>query len=189
MLLGERHPCREVFRTPRLTVREIRVEDVDWLFTLYGKPGAADYMEPLYPYEEEVAYTENYIEWVYGFYGYGMWVVERTADGERIGRVGADDKTMPETGRILEMGYLIDPDFQRQGYGTEACVGTIRYFFEELAEEELTCLIHPKNHGSKVFAGKLGFSYRETLDLPGKRMERWDLPALHWREKYGMVER
>ncbi len=54
MLFGEPHECWEMFETERTLVREIKEDDLPALFALYEKKGAADYIEALYPYEEEL---------------------------------------------------------------------------------------------------------------------------------------
>ena len=174
MLFGEPHECWEIFETERTLVREIKENDLPALFALYEKKGAADYIEALYPYEEELEYTEEYINKIYAFYGYGMWVIIQKSTGKLMGRVGLEDRTSPETGRILELGYIIDPDLWRQGYGTEVCVPTIKYAFEELDEEAVSCLIHPENLASIAFIRTLGFSLKKEVHVEGKDYEWWE---------------
>ena len=64
-----------ILKTPRCIVKEFSMEYLDALFELYAGKGMTDYMEPLYPYEEEREYQQAYIEQMYRFYGYGMWIV------------------------------------------------------------------------------------------------------------------
>ena len=51
---------------------------------------------------------------MYGYYGYGMWLVFDKASGELIGRAGLEHREFPDAVE-LELGYLIDPD---KGTGT-----------------------------------------------------------------------
>ena len=75
-----------ILKTPRCIVKEFSMEYLDALFELYAGKGMTDYMEPLYPYEEEREYQQAYIEQMYRFYGYGMWIVCDRNTGELIGR-------------------------------------------------------------------------------------------------------
>ena len=68
------------------------MEYLDALFELYAGKGMTDYMEPLYPYEEEREYQQAYIEQMYRFYGYGMWIVCDRNTGELIGRAGVEHR-------------------------------------------------------------------------------------------------
>ena len=172
-MFGQVHECWDIFETERTKVREIVVSDVPALFTLYGKPGAADYVEPLYDYDEEVAYTEEYINKIYAFYGYGMWVVTDKKTEQLIGRVGFEDRTVAEVGRILEFGYMIDPDYQHQGIGTEVCRRALQYAYETLDEPEVTCLIEIPNEASKRFISRFGFRYIRLVENNGKTHELW----------------
>ena len=66
-----------ILETERCIVRELELSDLDDLFSMYAEPGMTDYMEGLYEYEEELEYQKAYIENMYRFYGYGMWLVLR----------------------------------------------------------------------------------------------------------------
>ena len=164
----------EVFRTRRCIVRQIRLSDLKALYHIYAQPGVTDFIPDLYEWDEEVDYTKTYIRMIYGFYGYGMWIVEEKRTGEVIGRVGFDDREIPDgkggMRRILEFGYLIAPSRQRKGIATEVCRAALRYLFENYEEEAATSLIEPDNEVSIRFAGKLGFTHVGEADLGKKRM-------------------
>ena len=106
-----------ILKTPRCIVKEFSMEYLDALFELYAGKGMTDYMEPLYPYEEEREYQQAYIEQMYRFYGYGMWIVCDRNTGKLIGRAGVEHRE--ELGGELELGYAIGVPWQRQGYATE----------------------------------------------------------------------
>lgn len=58
----------EIAETPRVRIREITVEDVPQLYELYRDASVTAFMEPLFADpEQEIAYTKEYIENVYGF--------------------------------------------------------------------------------------------------------------------------
>lgn len=162
-----------ILTTERCVVKEFSMDYLDALFALYAGEGMTDYIEPLYPYEEERRYQEAYIEHMYRFYGYGMWIVCEKETGTLIGRVGIENRE--ELGGELELGYAIGTPYQRQGYATEVCRAIMQYAKEELGVSHMHCLIEEGNTVSEHFAGKLGFSYAGDMDISGKRMRKYKI--------------
>lgn len=81
----EHHLPWEIARTDRWILREFTMDDMDGLVELYDQPGVSyriengkkvpGYIEPLLPREEEEEYQRCYIENMYGYFEYGMWIV------------------------------------------------------------------------------------------------------------------
>lgn len=146
-----------ILETERCIVRELELSDLDGLFSMYAEPGMTDYMEGLYEYEEELEYQKAYIENMYRFYGYGMWLVFEKKTGILIGRAGVEHRE--ELNGDMELGYAIRTSFQHQGYAYEVCQAIVQYAREELQAYLLHCLIEKGNNISEKLAQKLGFSY------------------------------
>lgn len=146
----------KILETKRCLVREFAMEDLDALFELYDQPHLSDYIEPLYPYEQEMQYEQNYIQHVYGFYGFGMWLVFDKNTGQLIGRAGVEHRE-PCGEAEVELGYVICPERWRQGYATEVCRAIIAYARERLCMERVLCRVHRDNEPSICFLTKLGF--------------------------------
>ena len=132
-----------ILATERCIVREFCMDDLDDLFELYAGEGMTDYIEPLYSYEEEKQYQQAYIENMYGFYGYGMWVVCDRKTGKMIGRAGVEHRE--ELGGELELGYAIGRPYQGRGIAKEVCLAILDYVKEELEANRIFCLIDPGN--------------------------------------------
>lgn len=160
-----------ILETERCIVKEFSMEYLDELFALYSGKGMTDYIEPLYPYEQEMEYQRAYIECMYGFYGYGMWIVCEKGTGKLIGRAGVEHRE--ELGGELELGYAIGVPFQRQGYATEVCRAILAYVESELEILSVSCLIEEGNTVSEHLAEKLGFLFEGTLELDGKNMRKY----------------
>ena len=152
----------EILQTERCVIRETTVEDVDSFYRLYEEPSITEYMEPLFEdRDEEIAYTKDYIEKVYGFYGYGMWTVLEKTSGEVIGRAGISWR---EGDELPELGFVIGVPWQRQGYAFEVCSAILGYAKEELLMERVQALVRPGNRSSLNLCEKLGFTYAgETM--------------------------
>ena len=138
----------DIGETDRCLIRELSLSDLPALYELYDKPGMTDFVEPLYDYETELEYQKAYIENMYGFYEYGMWLVFSKETGNLIGRAGLEHN---------EMGYMIAPEFQNLGYATEVCCFIVDYARKNTDFEELYCRIDEKNVASVRLAKRLGF--------------------------------
>lgn len=145
----------DIGETDRCLIRELSLSDLPALYELYDKPGMTDFVEPLYDYETELEYQKAYIENMYGFYEYGMWLVFSRETGKLIGRAGLEHD---------EMGYMIAPELWNQGYATEVCRFIIDYARENTDFEELYCRIDERNEASVRLAQKLGFTNSGHMD-------------------------
>lgn len=145
----------DIGETERCLIRELSLSDLPALYELYAKPGMTDYVEPLYDYETELEYQKAYIENMYGFYEYGMWLVFSKETGKLIGRAGLEHN---------EVGYMIAPELWNRGYATEVCSFIIDYARENTDFEELYCRIDERNEASVRLAKKLGFTNSGHVD-------------------------
>ncbi len=160
-----------ILTTERCVVKEFSMEYLDALFELYAGEGMTDYVEPLYPYEKEREYQESYIRYMYGFYGYGMWIVCDRESGKLIGRAGVEHRE--ELGDELELGYAIGVDYQKKGYAKEVCTAILAYARDELGYRRVNCLIEHGNQVSVHLAKKLGFAYQGEMPVGEKTMMRY----------------
>ena len=147
------------------------MDDIDELYEIYKDKEITMYMESLFEdKEEEIEYTRKYIQTMYGFYGFGMWIVERLDNGRIIGRAGL---SVREEYEDLELGYVIRKDEQRKGYGEEVCEAIIRYAVEELEVQSLNAFIHPDNLNSVKLISKLEFEKKEKVNIDGAALDRY----------------
>lgn len=165
-----------ILETKRCVLREITVEDVDALYEIYQGPGITDYMEDLFKDRaKEKEYTRDYIANIYGFYGYGMWVVVQKETGKIIGRAGIEQR---EEIPGHELGFVIAQPFQRKGYAFEICKAIIEYAKEVLAITKLHCFVKKENKPSLALCRKLGFSYVKSREIRGEVFEEYRKAAV-----------
>lgn len=160
-----------ILETERLVVRELALSDMDALFELYSYEGMTDYMEELYPYEEEYEYQKAYIANMYRFFGYGMWLVFEKETGKLVGRAGVEHRE--ELEGELELGYAIGTPWQGRGYATEVCLGILQYARDELGFEEICSLVEPENRVSVYLLEKWGFAEEMELTLDGIKYKKY----------------
>lgn len=153
----------DITETPRLRIREITVEDVPQLYELYRDASVTQFMEPLFAEpEQEIIYTREYIKNIYGFYGYGMWVLESKDSRQVIGRAGLEYK---EGFEGLELGFMLGVAYQHQGYAYEACSAILAYGIEELDQREYCSFINENNEASIHLCERLGFVPQDRVRL------------------------
>lgn len=160
-----------VMETARCIIREMTVDDVDSFYKIYEEPAITRYMENLYEdREEEKEYTKEYIEKIYGFYGYGLWTIVDKGSGEIMGRAGLSWR---EGFPVPELGFVIASPYQRRGYAYEVCSAIVAYGREELGFGQIQALICKENTASISLCSKLGFVYRDTVEDKGQLYQRY----------------
>ncbi|MBQ6843555.1 MAG: GNAT family N-acetyltransferase [Agathobacter sp.] len=161
-----------ILETERCVVRELSLGDLDALFELYADDGMDTYTEPLYPYEEEKEFQRAYVENMYRYYGYGMWLVFEKESGKLIGRAGLEHREYNDVVE-LELGYLIGKKYQGKGYATEVCNAILDYAKENAGFERINTVIQDGNDVSIALSKKLGFEQKESYEMDGKIMHRF----------------
>ena len=144
-----------VMYTERTYIKEITVDDLPKLYELYDDETSRRYTEPLYDYEEEKEFTENYIKNMYGMYGFGMWLVKDRDTDELIGRAGLELRLI-DGKEEMEMGYIIGKQYRRKGYALEVCKAIMNYAHDVLEKDRLNIIVDRDNIPSIKLAEKLG---------------------------------
>lgn len=153
----------DITETRRLKIREITIEDVPRLYELYQDASVTQYMESLFGgIEQEIEYTREYIKNVYGFYGFGMWVVVEKQSNQMIGRAGFEFK---EGFEGFEIGFMLGVDYQHKGYAYEACRAVLEYGINALGQRDYYAFVNENNLASIRLCGKLGFKRFRTVCL------------------------
>ena len=161
----------KITETERCIIRETIVEDVDAFYQIYADPSITRYMDKLYENpEDEREYTRQYIDKIYGFYGYGMWTVLNRENGQVIGRAGI---TWRAGFDIPELGFMIGKAFQRQGYAYEVCRAILDYSKKELGFTQMQTLVRAGNKASLQLCRKLGFIRQGTVEIQDGEYEQY----------------
>uniref|UniRef100_UPI00405704AA GNAT family N-acetyltransferase n=1 Tax=Agathobacter sp. TaxID=2021311 RepID=UPI00405704AA len=158
--------------TKRCVIRELTLDDMEALFELYKDKELSRFTESLFDREEETDYQRAYINNMYRYFGYGIWLVFHKETGKLIGRAGLEHREYGEE-LELELGYLIGTGYQRQGYATEVCKAIIGYAKEEICALAVNCLIEEENTASIALAKKLGFAFLGQFQANEKNMLRF----------------
>ena len=168
----------EIARTDQLLIRETIDSDISELYRIGTDQAVRKYIAPMQPtLEEEIVYTKAYVRHMYAFYDFGLWtVLEKDAYGQErvIGRAGLF--TSERLAGQIEMGYMIAPECQGNGYGKEAAETVLRYAFNVLDLEEVHLFAEKENKASVKLAETL------LIKVPGGQKEKWQDLAHFWWE-------
>ena len=168
----------EIARTDQLLIRETIDSDISELYRIGTDQAVRKYIAPMQPtLEEEIVYTKAYVRHMYAFYDFGLWtVLKKDAYGQErvIGRAGLFPSERLD-GQI-EMGYMIAPECQGNGYGKEAAETVLRYAFNVLDLEEVHLFAEKENKASVKLAETL------LIKVPGGQKEKWQDLAHFWWE-------
>ena len=145
-----------ILQTVRCIVREITMEDMEELFALYEPPELTRFVEPLFDRDEEIAYQRNYIRYIYGGYGYGLWAVIERDSGAMIGRIGVESRPEDPLDTV-ELGAVVAQNRQGRGLATEVCRAVLGYADTVLKKRHVYARIHPENEPSIRLVRRLGF--------------------------------
>ena len=175
--------------TERLYLRQRLVSDAKEIFAYASLPEVT--WPAGFPPAESVEEEENYLENIMP----KRWIEQKIPSGYGICLKGTDevigsiDFNHRHADDVLEMGYLLHPDYWGQGIVTEAARALINLAFKELGlhKIELTCFGY--NLQSQRVAEKLGFTLeariRDRKDAKGNRCEGliYGLLRSEWEDK------
>ena len=161
----------QIGETKRCRIREMWEEDLDALYRLYQDPAITRYMENLYQDRAlERSYIRDYMEKIYGYYGFGTWLILEKESGSLIGRAGFNYRPGFEE---PELGFLIGTPWQKKGYAYEVCTWLLQFVSGVYEWERVQALVHPHNTASIALLLKLGFCCQEEITVEGQRLTRF----------------
>lgn len=143
-----------ILTTPRLSLREMMWDDLDFLATLLADPRVMRHYTQRYSRDKAKLWMQRILE-RYAEHGHAFWLVSLRATGEPVGQVGlllqhVDGVDEPE------IGYMIHADHWRQGYALEAASAVRDYAFDTLDKPRVISLIRPVNVPSQRVALGVG---------------------------------
>src|SRR5262249_53267919 len=129
-----------ILETRRLMLRRLVPEDLGALFALYRDPEVRRHFpEGTLSHAE----TKRGLEWFRGGYPeypeLGLWATIHKESGRFIGRCGLLPWTI-DGALEVEVAYLLDKRYWRQGLGAEAAAALVHYGFERLGLRRLIAL-------------------------------------------------
>lgn len=148
------HPRLE---TARLVLRELRLEDADFLLTEWSNPAVAHFFK-----DQEPLQTRSQVEDFLSSFQTPekspfarWWGIERKVDGQLIGTCGYFRWNRQH--HRAEIGYDLRPEVWGQRLMPEALQALVRFGFEEMELNRIEATVHADNLRSQLVLLKLGF--------------------------------
>ena len=171
-------------QTDRLILRAFRQEDFEAWAAIMGDGDVMTFLggKPMARGDAWRSMAMTLGHWA--LRGYGMWVVERKADGAVMGRVGMLN---PEGWPGLEVGWTLGKPYWGQGYATEAAAASMRYAFLTQSVDRIISCIDPGNKASQAVALRLGETKGapRELTIGGHRfvVDIWSISREDWQKR------
>ena len=142
--------------TSRLTIRRFRPADADDLHEYLSDPQVYRF-EPGEPLDHELA-SRKAADMAASP---DFWAVELRGAGKVIGQLYLK-QIEPAEHLTCELGYILSPSYQRQGYGSEAAAALVRQMLTAGGMHRVIAHCNPENTASWRLLEKIGFR-REGL--------------------------
>ncbi len=142
--------------TERLTIRRFRPEDADDLFEYLSDPQIYRF-EPGEPIDRGQA-AQRAVDMAESP---DFWAVELPGTGKVIGQLYLK-QIEPDEHLTCELGYILSPAYQRQGFGSEAAGALAQHALNTGGMHRVVAHCNPENTASWKLLEKIGFQ-REGL--------------------------
>jgi RimJ/RimL family protein N-acetyltransferase len=156
-----------LFQSERLIFRHLVPEDLDDLYALYRDPEIRRYFPDGVRTREE---TREELEWFLNGHPrhpeLGLWATVLKSTGQFVGRSGLLPWEIDGV-REIEVAYMVDKRFWRQGLGAEAATAVAKYGVETLGLKRLIALIDPEHDASIKTALRAGLTYEKEIFFDG----------------------
>jgi len=143
--------------TERLNLRRFKDEDLEYFYQYRANPIVAKYQGwQNYTYEQAISFIEKQKIAIANIPD--TWVqvaIEQKETGRLIGDFGIHTLKLPLN--TIEIGFTLDPQFQKQGYASEALKGLINHVFNVLHKESIQAIAVEQNDSSIKLLKRMGF--------------------------------
>lgn len=141
---------KELF-SERLKLKAVELSDLDFMFSLLRNSAVKKYL--LDDTDIEKKTVEGFIIESNSLFvnkNIGLWIAQLKSNSKYIGLCGFLNN------EVLELIYIIHPDFENNGYATESCAILIEYFLKLKPDNALYAKIDIPNTSSHFVAKKIG---------------------------------
>ncbi len=157
--------------TERLTLRPMRTSDAYDMYEYACRDDVTEYL--LWSPHPSVGATREYLAYIVERYKRGEfydWAITLTESGKMIGTVGFT--RIDSEHNVGEIGYVLNPEYHRQGIGYEAASKILEFGFSTLGLHRIEARFMLGNTASLHLMEKLGMSFegyrRDSMYVKGR---------------------
>ena len=157
--------------TERLSLRMMHPIDAEDMFDYARRPEVTKYL--LWREHTDIEYTRDYLNYISGRYALGSFFDWALIDRESRRMIGTCGFTRIDTANnSAEIGYVLNPDFHRRGFGSEAVRRVLKFGFEELGLQRIEARFMQGNEASLALMKSVGMTFegymRDLMLVKGK---------------------
>ena len=157
--------------TERLSLRMMHPIDAEDMFDYARRPEVTKYL--LWREHTDIEYTRDYLNYISGRYALGSFFDWALIDRESRRMIGTCGFTRIDTANnSAEIGYVLNPDFHRRGFGSEAVRRVLKFGFEELGLQRIEARFMQENEASLALMKSVGMTFegymRDLMLVKGK---------------------
>jgi|SRR5688572_4660235 len=168
-----------IVETERLRLRPFRAADAPLLLELLNDPLWLRFIgdRNVRTLDDALGYVGK-LEASYARHGFGLYRVERKADGEALGMCGLVKRdTLPDP----DLGFAFLERHRGAGYAEEAARGTLDHARRDLGLERIAAIATPDNERSVRLLERLGFARAGTTAVSGNGKDTVEIWAIRFR--------
>ncbi len=153
-----------VAETERLQIRHFTLEDAPFILELVNQPAWIQFIgdRGVHTLAQAEAYLQNGAMASYEAHGFGLYLVQRKADGGRLGMCGLIKRpSLP----YVDIGFAFLPQFTGQGYAFEAATAVLHHAQHDLNLSPILAITATDNQRSIKLLQKLGLHFQKMISL------------------------
>lgn len=144
--------------TEHLILRPMRTSDAFDMYEYASREDVTEYL--LWSPHPSVGYTRDYLAYIESRYAtcdFYDWALTLAENGKMIGTVGFTK--IDAQNRSAEIGYVLNPEYHRKGFGFEAAKKIVEFGFSELELHRIEARFMQGNDASFALMQKLGMTF------------------------------
>ena len=154
-----------ILETPRLVLRELTVDDLDFVAEMLAHPEVMHFWPRPCTRDEAADWIRRHQQ-RYARDGFGYWLALDKPTGRPIGQAGL---LTQELDGVMEIGigYMLHRPLWGQGYATEAAAACRDHAFAKLGKLRVTATVRPENLPSRRVAERIGLRFERMTTWAG----------------------
>jgi len=156
----------KILETERLMLRQMRVEDAEFIFELVNEPAFIRNIG-----DKGVRTLDDARDYIlsgpvasYAKFGFGLYVVVLKETGAAIGICGLLKRDSLED---VDVGFALLEKFRRKGFAYESAAAVMEYGRNKLGLKRIVAITSPDNEASIRVLEKIGLQFEKMIRMPG----------------------
>lgn len=159
-------PALMPITTDRLRLRRLTLDDAPFILDLVNQPSWLENIgdKGVRNLDDARDYLRKGPMAMYEQHGFGLYCVERAADGIPMGLCGLIKRDALED---VDIGYALLPPYWGQGFAREAAQATLAHAVRDYGLQRVVAITSPGNSRSARLLEEMGFRFERMLALSG----------------------